>query len=258
MNKQAEHDLIAGLQIKSLADVETKIKMLVYGFPGVGKSHLAGTASEVEAMLPILWIDTEKGTRTIRGRQGIDVVEIENVYDESGRLTRHAWQQMADVIELLRTDNRTNYRTLVIDNISECQRIAMDWVMTAMLQTAPNRDPLVPDRREWGKSSELLMRLGTQLRDIDMHVLMTAHAKEVTNDAGAVIRTTLALPGQLADKFPGLVDLVGFLYTKEIDGKTERILMTDAAERFCAKDRSGVLDSLLVAPSMTNIHQALA
>src|SRR3982750_820294 len=56
---------IGGLPIVRVAEKERLFNMLVYGMPGVGKTVLAGSVTEIEEMAPVLFVDVEGGTMSI-------------------------------------------------------------------------------------------------------------------------------------------------------------------------------------------------
>ena len=55
----------SGLGTTQPEDLKT-FKMLLHGLSGTGKTSLAGTASKVEDLCPILFVDTEGGTMPLK------------------------------------------------------------------------------------------------------------------------------------------------------------------------------------------------
>ncbi len=57
--------VIAGIQPIKASERAKYLKLLVYGQPGSGKTYLAGTATKVPELSPVLFIDVEGGTKTL-------------------------------------------------------------------------------------------------------------------------------------------------------------------------------------------------
>ena len=73
---------------------EKKIRMLIAGYPGIGKTTLALSAPK-----PLL-IDVDKGVLRVNARHRTDTADVQT-YDE--------------LLKDLRPENLTEYETLVID-----------------------------------------------------------------------------------------------------------------------------------------------
>ena len=152
---------IGGLEIQPVADVANSFNMLVYGDPGIGKTTLAGSASEIEAMSPVLFLDVEGGTMSLRkDYPDIDVVPI------------NEWTDMPRIHSALLAG--TEYKTVVIDSLTEVQKVGMKALMKAVVLKFPERDPDVPSIREWGKNGTQTRDLVRAFRDLPINVIFTA------------------------------------------------------------------------------------
>ena len=65
--------------LESATRAQDELKILIHGDPGVGKTWLAGTAADSKAMSPVLFVDTEGGTLTIRSKVKNGVLDIVRV-----------------------------------------------------------------------------------------------------------------------------------------------------------------------------------
>jgi len=52
------------------------LNSLIYGDPGTGKTYFLGTAEDHPDTHPLLILDIDGGIKTLRKRQGIDVIQI--------------------------------------------------------------------------------------------------------------------------------------------------------------------------------------
>ena len=124
------------------------INLLIYGEPGVGKTLLASTAEDHQDTGPVLHLDIEGGLVTVRKRkdyQGVPVRSIEKII------------QIHDKIEDLSREGACPWKTVILDNISELQKLDMRAVMLEAKNKARNPENVdldVPSQREGGKSGE--------------------------------------------------------------------------------------------------------
>lgn len=251
---------IAGLPITTVGEGPDKLKILIYAPPGMGKTWLAGSAEDVPEMRPMLYIDVEGGTETLRElHPEIQVVRVKTRYDKGMRVVSSAWKQLIGLYESLKKGDG-EYRTVVVDNITEAYQLSLADVMADLIAEKPDRDIDVPDRREWGKASSQMRRWIRHMRDLDCNVIFTAHSVAIENDSGQAISYAPSFPGKLKNEVAGYVDMVLYLYTKqEKEGdKTvlHRKLQTQPAGKFVAKDRSNKLPMIMTDPTMSDIYNA--
>jgi len=253
---------MAGLNVSTVAEGERWFKFLVYGVPGVGKTRIAGSSFEVESFRPVLFIDLEGGTESIRELYPkIEVVRVKTIYDKGGRVKKSAWTQLRDLYEELKKGGH-DYQTVVIDNVTEAYQISLQDVMQKLTAENPDRDPDVPSQREWGKATAQMRRFIRQMRDLPMHVIMTAHELAKEDDNGTVRHITPSLPGKLAMEASGFFDEVFYLYTKSEKGEdnkpiTTRKIQTQPVGKYIAKDRSGKLPLVVSDPTIKSLYDQM-
>jgi hypothetical protein len=235
---------IAGLRIVKPEDYAW-IKMLVYGEPGVGKTRLAGSAVQVPEMQPVLLMDFEGGTLSLADMPDINIV----------RLT--SWTAVDRLYGSLYDKNP--YKTIIVDSLSELQKFSMSEIMRAVVTKDSDRDPDIASLREWGKNSEQVRRFVRAFRDLQCNVIFTALVSEDRDEHSGVVKTRPSLPGKLKGEVSGYVDIVLYMYKKEVrvDGSREIkvLVLTNGTERQQAKDRSGRLPELLEAPTMQTVYE---
>lgn len=254
-NATTQSATIAGLNITPVSEGADFIKELIYGIPGSGKTTLAASAEDVPEMRPVLYIDIEGGTLSIKERwPNIQAVRVKTIFDKGGRAKRTAWQQLEDVYEALKK-GEGGYATVIVDNMTEGYQLAMQDVMVQLIAEHPERDPDVPGMKEWGKASTQVRRWIRHMRDLNLNLILTAHEAEHTNDSGQILKYTPSLPGKLANEVAGYVDIVLYLYTKqEKEEGLVRKVQTQPAGKYIAKDRSGKLPLVLTNPTMQSIY----
>jgi len=225
-------------------DALSYLNLLIYGHPGAGKTYLAGTAEDHPMTSPVLVLDVEGGTVTLRKRKGIDVIQVRSP------------QHMKEIHDELRVNNNGHYKTVVIDSITELQKLDMREVMREMLQKRPDRDPDVPDKREWGISGEHIRRIIRAYRDLEMNTIFTALMVDYKDEKTGQVTFSPSLPGKLRNEVPGFIDIVGYLYVMVEGGEINRRIQLQPTQKVMAKDRTDALGGFLdntTIPDMWNL-----
>jgi phage nucleotide-binding protein len=214
---------------------------LIYGGPGVGKTRLGGSSDEVPEMRKVLFLDFEGGLLTLRScYPNVDTV----------RITR--WQDAQDVYKDLFAGGH-DYKTVVIDSLSEAQKMSMEHIMVDA------EDPDTPQWRDWGRNLEQIRRIVRAYRDLPMNTIFTCHVEEDKNNMSGKIEKSPYLTGKLKKEIVGFFDEVFYMYMKEIAGDggekvTQRLLLTGAQEGIVAKDRSDKMPLVIPNPTMATIY----
>lgn len=236
---------LGGLKVETVSEKIAHINFLVYGESGVGKTVLAGSSSEVKEMSPVLFIDVEGGTFSLRENySGVDVVRVET------------WTDMQKVYEGL-ASGELLYKTVVLDSLTEIQKFSMNLIMSALVKEDPSRDLDVPGMREWGKNIEQVRRLVRGFRDLPMNTIFTALSSTARDARTGIDKTRPGLSGKLSGEVAGFVDIVGYLYIKVLDGQVNRLLLTTSTDTQIAKDRSAKLPPVVEEPTMTKLYKLI-
>ena len=234
---------LAGLRIVKAAERAPFINMLVYGNSGMGKTRLGGSADAVPSMRKVLIVDVEGGTLTLtHSHPNVDIVRVET------------WKEMQAVYDELYAGN-TGYNTVVLDSLTEIQKFNMYDVMSDLKRQNPERSVDVPSMREWGINLEQMRKFVRAFRDMPVNTIFTALAKEEKNAKTGMVHKKPSLSGKLADEVAAFLDIVCYMYVKEIDGEMRRMLLTTSTDEYVAKDRTGKLPLVIPDPTMTEIYK---
>ena len=239
---------LAGLKVVPVQERAPYLNMLIYGDSGVGKTTLAGSADAVPEMRPVLFVDVEGGTESLR-----------HVYPDVDTVRVTKWNEIADLYSELQRGQH-GYSTIVLDSLTEIQKFNMYEIMRALMAAFPDRDPDVPSMREWGKNLEQIRRFVRRFRDLPMHTVFTALSKEDKDEKTGKITTRPSLSGKLAGEVSAFLDIVGYYYVKTVKEEKEdhvRLLLTQRTEKFIAKDRSGKLPTVIESPTMKSLFDIM-
>jgi hypothetical protein len=249
----------AGIPYAPVKTTKSNINVLIYGAPGVGKTQLAATSDHVPAMRPVLYLNVEGGDMTLRHV----APEIRKIPEE-GSLS---WGQLEAVYDQLARQCYNGAepgefapRTVILDTITECQKMNMAQIMSELLMAEPDKhwDPDIPDVRRWGKNIEQIRKWVRKYRDLPLNVIMTAHEVLDKDNMTGLISHKPQLSGKLSNEVAGFFDVVTYLYVKQetVDGESKpvRKLLTGSLEGYVAKDRSGNLPLVLENPTMSEVY----
>jgi phage nucleotide-binding protein len=232
------------LSVQPPETISPYLNLLVYGPPGVGKTWFAGTAEDSLNTNPVLFLDVEGGTLTLRKRKDLDVVRVRGTED------------LVDIHNKLKAENNGYYKTVVIDSLTELQKLDMAGIMRELVSRRPDLDEDVPSQREWGKSIEHMRRIVRAYRDLEMNTIFTCLVIVDKDDNGTVTYTP-SLPGKLKMEISGFVDVVGYMTTAQENGETTRRLQFAQTRKVIAKDRTDALGDVVDAPTIPMLWELM-
>jgi hypothetical protein len=231
---------LGGLEITSVADTMPTFNVMIYGDTTIGKTVLAGSASEVPALGNVVHLDCEGGTLSLRNRYP----DVETV-----RVT--AFSQFDKIYAELR-EGKSGYDTVIIDSLSEVQKMSMAGIMKKMVQEDEDRDPDLPGIGEWGKNTEQMRRFVRAFRDLPINVIFIAlMADEQDKKGKQTIRPLLTK--KLGADVVSFLDIVLFMYKKDMgedNGGIHRFLLSQSTDVHIAKDRTDNLPPVIEDPTM--------
>lgn len=234
---------LGGLEVSTVKDTATKVNMIIFGDSGVGKTRLAGTASLVPEMSPVLFLDIEGGVTSLR-----------HLYPDIHVIRVTTFDQIQKAYNTL-FEGKSPYKTVIIDSLTEAQKYSMYGVMKAAKLKDEERDPDLPGIGEWGKNTEQIRRLVRAYRDLpNINTIFTCTRTDDRDPRTGVTTILPNLSNKLAKEVAALVDEVLYYYVKAVGDEYKRLLLTTKTEKVVAKDRSDNLPPLMEDPTMQQIY----
>lgn len=217
-----------------------RLRMLVYGSSGVGKTMFGNTAPKP------LFLAAEEGLLTLSDA-GVRCVKIMSMQD------------LQNVLYALEKNNLKDEKgepleceTIVIDSLTEIQQVVIENITGGRS----------PSQREWGKFADQMAQILKGFKKLDKHLIFICLEKKAqieADDGNEFTHFSMELFGKLAEKTCAQMDLVGRYYmrTTVVNDKptSERTLSFQHSPRWMAKDRSGKLGQF-VAPDFSAILKA--
>lgn len=230
-----------------------RLKMLIYSPAGHGKTTLLGTAQDDERTNPILILDYEGGVGSLVGRRSaIDGKEV-------AVATIRSMNDYESILKYLKSGDHP-YKSIGVDSLSEAHMLALMSRLDPAIsgRTRKNEDQL--DENDYGIVLTQMRRFMRDFRNLPMHVIYTALAKETSDVREGLIKKP-ALPGQFAEDVLGIPEVVGYLATTQLDeGETARVLVLQNYPKIRSKARMpyGITaPNEIMNPTITDILDCL-
>jgi hypothetical protein len=188
-----------------------KIKMIISGYPGIGKTTLGLSASR-----PLL-IDLDRGVDRVEARYRKDVILAED-YDE--------------LINDLTSNDLSNYDTIVIDTGGKLLDLLKPKVILENTKNGQKDGSL--SLAGWGAVSRKFTEFMKMIETLNKHIVVIFHAKEERDGDSAKLR--ILVEGSTRDNIWQVMDLGGFI---EMNGKNRTIGFSNC-EKYYAKGTHGI------------------
>jgi len=237
-----------GARVRSVESAGDYAKALVFAENKVGKTTFA--ASAPNCFLIQVGIDAD-GHYSVKGKgTGAQFINVSS------------WPEIVETYWWLR-DNRKEFESVAIDTLTAMVALAMRHALQVADKRDPNRLPMTPDQRAWGKVKELMLPQLLQFRNLPMHVVFTAQEKRWFSDDGELEAIVPDIPGASLGIAMGAVGAVGRL--SKVKPKTQaarkkrwpRVLLVGDHEIVKTGNRVG-LPRVIRNPTMKPIIDAYA
>lgn len=218
-----------------------KIKMLIYGMSGTGKTSLAVSASKVEELGPVLYIDLERGTAPAAKYGDLDNMLV---------VQPASYQQFAELLVEISKNKDMVFKTIVIDTVDRLQEL----IKFHFKNTKPNDSFAM-----WDATYEKIIDLVNKISfDLGLNILCITHEAREVNDISRLSLIGPSFEGrQSLKKLPGIFDIIGRMTWQDVGDDDNEVLVTVMTARssseVLAKTRFDPMPSMSGNPTMEKI-----
>jgi hypothetical protein len=224
---------------KNTADESTaKRKVLLYGHHGWGKTTQMKHFQEKYG--PGFIISGESGLSSIRSA-GIDYLPFTSWHGTTDPDKDE--YSFVDIFKWTRTDDfrKRNYTWIGIDSLTELSDMSFKQAEAEAEAVAAKSGKKLDGFAVWANHAAQLIGACKAIRDMNMHVVVTALAKETTDENGGTDYWPMVAGKATMQQLPGIFDCVfcGVRSTQEVDGKQRivRYTITDEVRGWHGKVR---------------------
>lgn len=238
--------IIAALSARmgTLGTKQTKLKMLIFGGPGSGKTTFAAHPS-VDGM-KILFIDVERGTASLVGGEGV-------VPENVTVLEYKSFRQIELLTQALANGEFPEYDIIVLDSLSELSRKGLAEVTDREhFKSGGLRNRYTAETSDYSENNEHIRRIVDSLRDLDRHLICTSHTRQKEDKRTGLTFKQADFSPAMAQTFNGIFDVVGMLSFDAEEGTRE--LQVQPSIDVTAKTRVKGLDPVIENPSWNEIY----
>lgn len=204
---------MAILKANETVQTDNKFKVIIAGYPGIGKTSLALSAPK-----PLL-LDLDRGVNRVSARHRKDTVVVES-YDEL----------MAD----LQPENLTEYESLIIDTGGRLFDFLKGWAKQTDAKYIQSDGSLT--LKGYGAVGKKFVDFTNYCYyELKKHLIIIFHAKEEKD--GDITKLRILVEGQTKENVWQPIDLGGFM---EMNSNGERTIGFSNNERYFAKGCWGI------------------
>jgi len=206
--------------------VETKIKALIYGQPGLGKTTLA-----LSAPTPVL-LDFDKGVHRVHPEHQTETLQVES------------WQ---DVLDVINDGSLVPFQTIVIDTASKMLDCMSLYLISKNPKLGKSNGALT--LQGYGERKAEFNSFVKKLTSLGKHVIFVAHEKEEKNNEIKEVRPEVG--GSSGTDLYKDLDLIGYM---ESIGN-QRTVSFSPTEKYYAKNACGlneVINVPVLNPGLKN------
>lgn len=218
-----------------------KLKVLLYGPSGTGKTSLASTASTVEELSPVLYVDLERGTAPAAKYGDLDNMVI---------VQPASYKDFADLLLKISQAKNVPFKTVVIDTVDRLQEL-----IKVHFTTVNPKDSFAMWAATYDKVLDLVNKIAF---DLSLNIICITHeAREVTETE----RLSLIGPAfegkQSFKKLPSIFDIIGRTTWEDVgedeDEQLITVLTVKSSSNILTKTRFDNMPSMIGNPAMSKL-----
>lgn len=218
-----------------------KLKVLLYGPSGTGKTSLASSASKVEELGPVLYVDLERGTAPATKYGDLDNMLI---------VQPATYKEFADLLVKVSNAKDKPFNTVVIDTVDRLQEL-----IKLHFAEANPRDSFAMWAAAYDKVLDLV---NTIAFDLALNIVCITHESREIVETERLSQIAPDFEGKKSfKKLPAIFDLIGRMTWEDVgeDGEEQLItvLTVKSPSNILTKTRFDNMPHMIGNPSFDKI-----
>jgi len=206
-----------------------RVKMLVYGESGVGKTRFGSTWDEV------VFLDIDGGLDSVKLKVGKFGIEL--------------WEDLEEAFEFIEQSEH-GYKTVVVDSLNELQEKCMEYLIRKFPAIRRAYQDL-PSQSDYGYMLHRADKMVRDLKSLPMNVIFVAQSEARQYETDPIVPQLVGK--KTARNYCRMMDIVGFMDKSEnAEGETIRVMTFDGQLQV-TKDRSDALPQIMEGPTYEQI-----
>lgn len=228
-------DDILNSVLDKIGDIGTdnRLKLMIIGPPGQGKSSLLASAED------LLAYDFEDGLISAYGSphgvgRGTQSIPYTNMND---------FRTLVGAF--INGDPRlAKYKAFGLDTLSDLHKRDLAEICDREWRRKPSFNRYVPETEQYTEVNERIVRVVRALRDLPIDIIITSHSKTVEPKSGPS-KTYADFSESLSNKIMAMMDVVGYLQFKNIDKQMVPVLRVKTDGVIHCKSRTFMPDEII-------------
>lgn len=243
-----------------------KLKALFYGDPGSTKTRTSATAALDPRTAPVLMLNSGGNPVSLNDYEILpDIVTVDSLEEYNPIYEWLAAGQPVDAKIVKTLELNPPYKTLVVDSITEVQRMSFNHV-TGNKSKGPGDIPGRVERQHFGSVLAQMVYFARLFLSLDMHVILTSLERRLENQVTGGVTHGPLIWGQSASEIAGYAYLVGRLVHRaktekkvlkvmgdSINNDTVSVALFKPSGNYVAKDQYGMGVNYMADPTITKI-----
>jgi len=225
------------LEVEMVTPQTDPFTLLLYGRTGGGKTTIAASAQQHEALADVLFVNVDRGMSSVSHIPGLRAVTIGSEEDIQTLTHMFVGERHEDVRSI---------NTVVIDSLSALRDETLIDITQKAMEQGRRQDRFDVQQKDWGRMTRLLASFVTAIRNLGLNLIVTAGAREDLSEGYSVL---------VPDLNPGLRSTVSYAvsniwYAADRDGSYR--VLTLSRKGFQIKTRNARFKEALV--QFTRLH----
>lgn len=218
-----------------------KLKVLLYGPSGTGKTSLASTASTVEELSPVLYVDLERGTAPAAKYGDLDNMLV---------VQPATYKEFADLLVKIGEAKDKPFKTVIIDTVDRLQEL-----VKLHFSTINPKDTFAMWAAAYDKVLDLV---NTIAFDMSLNIICITHESREIVETERLSQIAPDFEGKKSfKKLPSIFDLIGRMTWEDVGDNEEEnlvvVLNVKSSSSILTKTRFDNMPPMIGNPTVSKI-----